>query len=822
MPIFGPPNIEKLTAKRDIDGLIKALGYEKDAGIRQAAAKALISFGALAFNELAAALQDKNLNIRHGAAWVLGRAGDKRAVPFLLPMLKDPHPFIRQAAADSLGELGDGMAVGPLIHLSQDENNGVRKAVARALGELHDPKAVDTLISMLGISEVQDPLIKLLRISTPDAEIRAIAAWALGEIKDSRSVEALILAVQKDASEQVRKSAAWALGQLGDPRAIAPLTTLFMDTYEDVRAMAAQSLEQLGWIPEENAMGAQYWILQGQWESCIKIGAPAVEPLIETVQSNQNRDVRRAAALSLGRIRDPRAVEPLIKVIDVKDYTDHPISIAAATALGMLGDERAVQPLISILHASWGIGEAAARSLVQIGAPAVQPLQAQLQSTRDPEIKLLIRLILAQIGDPRALEAVLPLLEEHNTEIVDIANAGLIRMGTAAVASLLLAIRPYNSTFQSTPAREAAKQVLLKIGADSKQGFVDALHHGNYYVRLGAADMLDKLGWNPDDGEAGAWYWSVKHEWDKCLALEAHAAAPLLAVLKNDDSKSRQDALIALRQLKHPNAIGMLVSALVDKPIREPVEDALRTTGAKAVPQLIAALNDENEELRAAAALILGQIHDEQALQPLIHLLQTGRESASRIAAAKALGMLGNQKALEPLHQATKDEQGEARIEIAIILGRMGDRRALEPLCDALKDERETVRSTAVDVLESLGDARAVEPLLSILANRKWWDAIHTRIIKALGSIGDARAIEPLISILNDPVWSVRHTAANSLVRIYASGKANEAATKQILAYRDSILQPHSDYHSDSTESCGFVHHDNQHDSGGIGVDFPL
>ena len=41
MLFFGPPNIEKLKAKRDVKGLIKALGYQKDYFVRKAAAMAL-------------------------------------------------------------------------------------------------------------------------------------------------------------------------------------------------------------------------------------------------------------------------------------------------------------------------------------------------------------------------------------------------------------------------------------------------------------------------------------------------------------------------------------------------------------------------------------------------------------------------------------------------------------------------------------------------------------------------------------------------------------------------------------------------------------
>jgi hypothetical protein len=45
MPIFGPPNVEKMEANRDIKGLIKALGYKKDPNVRKAATLALVKIG---------------------------------------------------------------------------------------------------------------------------------------------------------------------------------------------------------------------------------------------------------------------------------------------------------------------------------------------------------------------------------------------------------------------------------------------------------------------------------------------------------------------------------------------------------------------------------------------------------------------------------------------------------------------------------------------------------------------------------------------------------------------------------------------------------
>lgn len=45
MALFGPPNVDKLKAKSDVKGLIKAVGYTKDAQVRQHAAEALGDIG---------------------------------------------------------------------------------------------------------------------------------------------------------------------------------------------------------------------------------------------------------------------------------------------------------------------------------------------------------------------------------------------------------------------------------------------------------------------------------------------------------------------------------------------------------------------------------------------------------------------------------------------------------------------------------------------------------------------------------------------------------------------------------------------------------
>ena len=67
----------------------------------------------------------------------------------------------------------------------------------------------------------------------------------------------------------------------------------------------------------------------------MKIGEPAVEPLIEALK-DKDQDVRWEAALALGNIGDERAVEPLIEAL--KDE-DEDVREAAGEALEKIKGE---------------------------------------------------------------------------------------------------------------------------------------------------------------------------------------------------------------------------------------------------------------------------------------------------------------------------------------------------------------------------------------------------------------------------------------------------------------------------------------------------
>jgi HEAT repeat protein len=393
MGLFGPPNINKLEAKKDVLGLIKALDYQKES------------------------------DVRHFAACALGRLGDSRAVESLITALGDNEWHVRTHVAEALGEIGDPRAVEPLITALGDNEWRVRTHAAAALGEIGDPRAVKPLIRALG---------------NYDQMVSGHAAEALGKIGDSRAVESLIAALGNDDS-MLRKYAAKALGKIGDSRAIKPLFASLGDKDRGVRKCAEEAIASIDWQPDRGTNGAIYWIIKGKWDKCIEIGEPAVEPLIPALGDN-NSDVRKNAATALGQIGNPRAVTPLINA--TRDI-DLGVRQKAVEALGQIGDPSAVFSLIVTLGdvnsdlrkyaavaldkigwqpdqgangAAYWIAKNEWDRCIEIGESAVNPLITAL-GNNDTLVRYNAARALGQIGNPQAIKSLVTALNDQQINV---------------------------------------------------------------------------------------------------------------------------------------------------------------------------------------------------------------------------------------------------------------------------------------------------------------------------------------------------------------------------------------------------------------------
>ncbi|MCX5884510.1 MAG: HEAT repeat domain-containing protein [Proteobacteria bacterium] len=212
-----------------------------------------------------------------------------------------------------------------------------RSQAAKALGEIRDIRGVE-------------PLIVALKDET--YVVREAAAWALGGIKDIRAVEPLIAAL----NSVKRQPVAWALGEIKDIRAVEPLIAALKD---EAREHGVYT-HDIG-------------------DALVTIGRPAVEPLI-TALGDERSGVRVVAASALGEIKDIRAVKPLITAALNDNSSD--VRLYATKALEKMKDARVeiLQPLLVALKNPNSVTRiGAAKTLGEIGdTDAIDSLMASL------------------------------------------------------------------------------------------------------------------------------------------------------------------------------------------------------------------------------------------------------------------------------------------------------------------------------------------------------------------------------------------------------------------------------------------------------------
>jgi cyclophilin family peptidyl-prolyl cis-trans isomerase/HEAT repeat protein len=287
----------------------------------------------------------------------------------LIEMLNLPHTGVKRRVIVALGRIGYPLGINPLIDvLNSSRDPELRALAAFSLGQIGSSYAVTVLLGKVENAE-EDPLV------------RARAAEALGKIASNKSpsesmgdfgvktIGEILVRLLPPLSEPVSPEkkligcmALTALLRLKSSASVEPISAQLRSQSADLRWQAANALARIG------------------------EGLTPVVPALLAAAADPDSQVRAHAARALGVAKDTRAVEPLIRMLSDEQQG---VVAEVISALGRIRDAKAVDPLVAL-----GQKELESYKSFNRAAGGVPPAKSLL---------LLVGSALGNIKDPRAL-----------------------------------------------------------------------------------------------------------------------------------------------------------------------------------------------------------------------------------------------------------------------------------------------------------------------------------------------------------------------------------------------------------------------------------
>lgn len=338
--------------------------------------------------------------------------------------------------------------------------------------------------------------------------------------------------------------------------------------------------------------------------------------------------------------------------------------------------------------------------------------------------------MLGQIGDPIAVPHLLarmkdPDEDEQNVKMSCAQALGLIR-DTEAIPHLIKALEDVNQ-WSSVKVAE----LLVWFGQKAIPFLQQALQEeSGVNQRMWVAQILGAIG-------------------------DSSTVPILTQRLRDRDSNVRIASVEALGRLKSPLA----VHSIIDLLLRDPVA-----------------------EVRAQAALALGQIADSRALKPLVNALNDP-EYWTRVRAVEALEVLGGEHIPELERLIFFDPREEVRRRAAQALERLG---IIEQRKDLLLREGEPEAQDTYRLFVTMAQLGSAQQLQGYLHDKNI--KFRYRICEILGEANNP-ALEPaLVEASKDEVWSIRIKAMGYLAK--NQSLAALTSLKEALAQADVVQRP--------------------------------
>jgi HEAT repeat protein len=352
-------------------------------------------------------LEAPDASIRAAAAQIAARHPDTIPLALRVELLADPNPQVRSQAVESLRDAKNDTRVREAISARLDDTSSfVRRSALEwlegstiELGTFEarlkdpDPTVRAAALRVAGRMDGASIVAKLIdRLSDPDLVVAMVASDQLVHVaakQDDTLLADMLIALLKDASDQVVRLSARSLGLSKSNAAIEHLQALAEHPTESVRRAAYEAIGQIG------QPGLVPWLL----EAVIKeSGYP-----------------RAAINEALGRLRDTAALDHLVADCHYPDKKSKGLNPSLFTPMG------APPPYPA---AATAVATAAVQALGELGDPKAVPALVQVSRDllRNEPFWTSVMSSLGKLGDVRAKPA-----------LVELGAAGFISQAEAIV-----------------------------------------------------------------------------------------------------------------------------------------------------------------------------------------------------------------------------------------------------------------------------------------------------------------------------------------------------------------------------------------------------
>lgn len=385
-----------------------------------------------------AAQDESSLENRLVAINALGQLDDIRCLAYLKAAAQNPDPLVRQRALAVIGEYGiDYGRVVLLEALDDADSSVVRQAAFGLYDHFRASQALPFLLREAQSSNVQfryEALRVLGKAQQQEAHpyfvenlqhsslaVQRVAVYGIGQLGNPDDTKALLHHLERVRNPDLQLALVIALGRLGEAQAVQPLLKLLDDApIPDTRLQIAVAVGRIGDAMAIEALGN---LIDHDFDvnvrfqavlSLADIAHPIAIDMLHDYLQHDNPLIRQAAIKGLGLVRDSEAISFCLERLEDPDRA---IAHAAAVALLRMnqhGADTAFERLIrDLYHADYEVCWFTLRTLEQFPDPRfIQPLIAVLDDD-DSGVREIAVGILGQIGDPVAIEHLVPLLGDR-------------------------------------------------------------------------------------------------------------------------------------------------------------------------------------------------------------------------------------------------------------------------------------------------------------------------------------------------------------------------------------------------------------------------